>query len=180
MKWVLKGGISIDTDSGPLGYVLWCCGSRGQDFFIFIQFGSGHTVTRRLRFKTIFRIKWDRRHWKWPTCGTYVGCFHFFYQKNCFQGVGEGRGQLLWLLARGSISKKRKLHVQVQSRCSAPANPPLPFFCTVDIVHINVWRGIARVCSGLIFSLDTLQLYSVVSIKGTGCNKRTGWSKNFI
>ena len=54
-----------------------------------------------------------------------------FYQKNCFQGVGEGRGQLLWLLAGGSITKKRKLHVQVQSRCSAvqsSTNPPLPFF----------------------------------------------------
>ena len=39
MKWGLKGGISIDTDSGPLGYVLRCCGSRSQDFFT-----SGHTV----------------------------------------------------------------------------------------------------------------------------------------
>ena len=44
MKWCLKGGISIDTDSGPLGYVLWFCGSRSQDFFTFIQIGSGHTV----------------------------------------------------------------------------------------------------------------------------------------
>ena len=26
----------------PLGYVLWCCGSRSQDFFTFIQTGSGH------------------------------------------------------------------------------------------------------------------------------------------
>ena len=25
----LKGGISIDANSGPLGYVLWCCG-KGQ------------------------------------------------------------------------------------------------------------------------------------------------------
>ena len=40
----LKGGISSDTDSGPLGYVLWCYGSRSQDFFTFIQIGSGHTV----------------------------------------------------------------------------------------------------------------------------------------
>ena len=41
---VWKGGISIDTDSGPLWYVLLCCGSRSQDFFTFIQIGSGHTV----------------------------------------------------------------------------------------------------------------------------------------
>ena len=58
MKWGLKGGISIDTDSGPLGYVLWCCGSRSQDFFFtFIQIGSGHTVIDRgliLNFFAIF------------------------------------------------------------------------------------------------------------------------------
>ena len=44
IKWGMKGGISIDVDSGPLGYVLWCCGSRSQDFFTFIQIGSGHTA----------------------------------------------------------------------------------------------------------------------------------------
>ena len=44
MKWGLKGGISNDTDSGPPGYVLWCSRSRSQDFFTFIQIGSGHTV----------------------------------------------------------------------------------------------------------------------------------------
>ena len=32
------------TDSGPLRYVLWCCGSICHDFFTFIQVGSGHTV----------------------------------------------------------------------------------------------------------------------------------------
>ena len=40
----LKGGISIDADSGPLGYVLWYYGSGSQDFFTFIQISSGHTV----------------------------------------------------------------------------------------------------------------------------------------
>ena len=35
MKWGLKGGISINTDSGPLGYVLWCCGSRSSRLFYF-------------------------------------------------------------------------------------------------------------------------------------------------
>ena len=44
MKWGLKGGISIDINSRPFGYVLWCCGSRSQAFFTFIQIGSGHTV----------------------------------------------------------------------------------------------------------------------------------------
>ena len=43
MKWGLKGEISIDADSGPLGYVLWCCGSIFQQLFTFIQIGSGHT-----------------------------------------------------------------------------------------------------------------------------------------
>ena len=37
-------GIFINTDSWPLGYVLWFCGSKSQDFFTFIQIGSGYTV----------------------------------------------------------------------------------------------------------------------------------------
>ena len=40
----LKGGISIDADSGPIGYVLWCCGSRSWEVLTFFQIGSGHTV----------------------------------------------------------------------------------------------------------------------------------------
>ena len=40
MKLDLKGWISIDADSGPLGYVLWCCGSRSWEVFTFFQIGS--------------------------------------------------------------------------------------------------------------------------------------------
>ena len=44
MKWGLKGGILIDADSGPPRYVLGLsCGGICQDFFTFIQVGSGHT-----------------------------------------------------------------------------------------------------------------------------------------
>jgi hypothetical protein len=32
--WICKGGIPIDADSGPLGYVLWCCGSISEDFYV--------------------------------------------------------------------------------------------------------------------------------------------------
>ena len=58
MKWGMKGGISIDINSRPLGYVLWFCGSRSQAFFTFIQIGSGHTVAwnRHLEYQ-------DRRSW---------------------------------------------------------------------------------------------------------------------
>ena len=45
----LKGGISIDADSGLIGYVLWCCGSRSRDFLNFIQIGSGHTMLDQVR-----------------------------------------------------------------------------------------------------------------------------------
>ena len=31
----LRGGILIDTDSGPLRYVLWCCGSICHQLFTF-------------------------------------------------------------------------------------------------------------------------------------------------
>ena len=41
---VWKGGILNDADSGPPRYVLWCCNGICQDFFTFIQIGSGHTV----------------------------------------------------------------------------------------------------------------------------------------
>jgi hypothetical protein len=44
MKWGLKGGISIDTDSGLAKYVLWCCGGICHQPDTFIQIGSGHTV----------------------------------------------------------------------------------------------------------------------------------------
>ena len=43
--WGLKGWISIDADSGPLRYILWCCGSRHQEEFTFIQIGLSHTVS---------------------------------------------------------------------------------------------------------------------------------------
>ena len=39
-----EGGISIDADSGLLGYVLWCCGSRSWEVFTLFQIGSDHTV----------------------------------------------------------------------------------------------------------------------------------------
>ena len=44
-NWGLKGGISIDTDSGPLGYVLWCCSSRSWEVSPFFS------------------------DWLWPYCG---------------------------------------------------------------------------------------------------------------
>ena len=37
-------GISIDADSGPLRYVLWCCGSICHQLLTFIQIDYGHTV----------------------------------------------------------------------------------------------------------------------------------------
>ena len=44
MKWGLKGGISIDADSGPPRYVLWCCGVICHELLTFFQIGCGHTV----------------------------------------------------------------------------------------------------------------------------------------
>ena len=49
----LRGGISIDADCGPLGYVFWCCGSRSQDFFTFIHVDSGHTVSALSNHKIV-------------------------------------------------------------------------------------------------------------------------------
>ena len=53
----VKGGISVDAYSMPLGYVLWCRGSKSQDFSTFIQIGSGHTVFDQLIEETNERSK---------------------------------------------------------------------------------------------------------------------------
>ena len=37
-------GISIDADSGPPRYLLWCCGGICHELLTFIQIGCGHTV----------------------------------------------------------------------------------------------------------------------------------------
>ena len=39
MKWGLKGGISIDADSGPPRYVLWCCGGFCHQLLTFFKIG---------------------------------------------------------------------------------------------------------------------------------------------
>ena len=43
MKLGLKEGISIDADSGPHGYVLWCS-AQVVEVFPFFQIGYGHTA----------------------------------------------------------------------------------------------------------------------------------------
>ena len=53
MKWGLKGGISIDADSGPPRYVLWCCGGIYHQQDTFIQIGSGHTVGPQMNSEKI-------------------------------------------------------------------------------------------------------------------------------
>ena len=40
----LKGGISIDADSGPPRYILWCCGCICHQPHTFFKIGSDHTV----------------------------------------------------------------------------------------------------------------------------------------
>ena len=52
MKWGLKGGISIDADSGPPRYVLWYCGGICHQPDTFIQIGFGHTVPKLKDFKS--------------------------------------------------------------------------------------------------------------------------------
>ena len=69
MKWGLKGGISINADSGPPRYVLWCCGGIWLEVLTFIQIGCGHTVYvhfshLELNFQS-FQSWWDTLYcWK--------------------------------------------------------------------------------------------------------------------
>ena len=65
MKWGLKGGISIDVDSGPLRYVYFdAVGSRIQEEFTFMQIGSGHTVGGA-RFFCLFFVKQSSKACLW-------------------------------------------------------------------------------------------------------------------
>ena len=56
MKWGLKGGISIDADSGPPRYVLWCCSGICHQLLTFFQIGCGHTVYLDIRASC--KISW--------------------------------------------------------------------------------------------------------------------------
>ena len=47
----LKGGISIDADSGPPRYVLWCCGGICHQVLTFFKIGCGHTVIKSSHLK---------------------------------------------------------------------------------------------------------------------------------
>ena len=84
MKWGLKGGISIDTDSGLLGYVLWCCSSRSWEVFTFFRLalailceghlGSLDDMTFLYYFRT-FRLAFQERK---KFCCQIIFLFHKF------------------------------------------------------------------------------------------------------
>ena len=44
----MNGEILVDGDSGPLGYVLWYCGSRSQEESTLIQIKPGHIVVMNI------------------------------------------------------------------------------------------------------------------------------------
>ena len=88
MKWSLKGGISIDADSGPPRYVLWCCGGICHQVLSFIQIGCSHTdgspkigynfcflalmtsIWNLANFwSTYLKVAWSQKvFWLWPHC----------------------------------------------------------------------------------------------------------------
>ena len=85
--WKIYEVRSIDTDSGPHGYVLWCSGSRSQDFFYFYS-------------------DWLRPYCGFLEIGNLYGSFFFKFQisrfpetaKNCYQVIkkeAEG-GSKIW------------------------------------------------------------------------------------
>ena len=56
MKWGLKGGISIDANSGPLRYVFWCYGSIFHQLLTFIQIYSENTVRSEWIIEWMFKL----------------------------------------------------------------------------------------------------------------------------
>ena len=60
----LKGGVSIDADSRPPRYVLWCCCVICHKVLTFFQIGCGHTVTY-----IYFTINWRFFPFQIGLCG---------------------------------------------------------------------------------------------------------------
>ena len=56
MKCGLKEGISIDADFGPIGYVLWWCGSKSWEVCTFFQICSDHAVEKAIKFCKISNL----------------------------------------------------------------------------------------------------------------------------
>ena len=92
MKWGLKGVISIDADSGPPRYVLWCCGGICHQPDTFDKIGCGHTVKEVLFFELLqsgsckirfqnLKTAIDTKHltWNWLTW-----LYPTIYQLNTF------------------------------------------------------------------------------------------------
>ena len=92
MKWGLKGGISIDADSGPPRYVLWCSGGICHQLLTFFQIGCGHTVVcdkiSFFRFFIFFRSFHD-----WITRDTFMDWF-------IYKNKGSLFSLLFWVLWR--------------------------------------------------------------------------------
>ena len=91
MKWGLKGGISIDADSGPPRYVLWYCGGICHQVFTFIQIGCGHTVSRILLAEL---QKFSVLPWR-PNLRFYISTWDI-YNFACNQKIGCNFLDSLW------------------------------------------------------------------------------------
>ena len=76
MNWGLKGGISIDADSGPPRYVLWCCGGICHQLPTFFKIGCGHTVLRdtfvRENLEMLNSLNFIAVRRKWKKYGRYI------------------------------------------------------------------------------------------------------------
>ena len=56
MKWGLKRGISIDADSGPPWYVLWCCGGISHQLLTFFRLAVAILCQSTLKSSKILTV----------------------------------------------------------------------------------------------------------------------------
>ena len=113
MKW----GLSIDADSGPPRYVLWCCGGICHELLTFFQIGCGHTV---YNFSHDFR--YNCRH----------DCIQKYSRLRCLLRV-KGLVICFYLGWSGSILQFRQNIIKVGSKswlltCSSNITLSLPSY----------------------------------------------------
>ena len=121
MKWGLKGCVSINADSGPLRYVLWCCSSICHQLFTFIQIYSGHTVISDIKSNLLQQICSRYLHTKSRTSEDIDGPLHkitkgdIFLNMSLKSSLGQGthaRGTqigpwVVWNIKHLDLSYKR-------------------------------------------------------------------------
>ena len=135
MKWGLKRGISIDADSGPPRYVLWCCGGICNQLLNFFNIGCGHTVCEPFWSIQLNSTANGCRLFilcenHWDTFARIFGTWYFSYRQGCLRagcreiltlkGVFWGSNSPLYLVIAGPVAVEsgKQPGIKLSGACS--------------------------------------------------------------